>query len=108
MNETDLRTRFHELREEEREAAPPFARVARRPAPRRRRLVPAFAMLFLLAVVIGVVTLRPRPETSFSAADTEAARAIGAWRAPTDSLLHPPGSEVLTSLPAIPSKGVPR
>ena len=112
MNDSDLRARFQELREAEGRGVSPFRAApasGRSPSPEtgRRPALHAVAVLLLLVVIlIGVATRRPRPQTSFSPADTRAARAISAWRAPTDSLLHPPGSEVLTSLPSIPSKGL--
>ncbi len=107
MNDADLRTRFRELREEDQRHVPAY--VERRASARRRSfvgLVPAVAVLLLVAILIGLAARRPRAQTSFSPADAQAARAISAWRAPTDALLQPPGSELLTSLPSIPSKGV--
>ena len=106
MNDADLRTRFRELREEDQRHVPAY--VERRASARRRSLglIPAVAVLLLVAILIGLAARRPRPQTSFSPADARAARAISAWRAPTDALLRPPGSELLTSLPSIPSKGL--
>ena len=97
-DEADLRRRFDELRIEEQRQVPRFAMARPRP---RWTLRLAAAVLLLLIVVIGVA-LRTRRETTFSPADHAIVQSLDAWRAPTDALLAPPGSEILSSLPAIP------
>ncbi len=102
MTDDDLRQRFHELRNEELRKVPPFA--ISRPRPRFGWRVQLAAAALLLLILIGVL-VRGRRETTFSPSDHAVARSIDAWRAPTDTLLKTPGSELLRSVPAIPDKG---
>ena len=105
MTDDDLRQRFSELRAEEMRRVPPF--TVPRPQPRARwKLQLAAAALFVLIMMIGLV-LRPRRQTTFSPADHATARSIAAWHAPTDALLKTPGSEILSSMPAIPDLDLP-
>ena len=98
----DLRRRFEELRKEESASAPRFAIPSLR-QPNRRPLL-AFAVLLLIVIAL----LFPRHSETFTPADRAAARSIADWHPPTDFLLRTPGSDLLTSMPSIPSKGVSR
>jgi ferric-dicitrate binding protein FerR (iron transport regulator) len=115
MDENELRRRFGELRDADRESAPDFAgtydrartdptsrlqesphhdiRSARRPRFRVRPLAIAAAAAVL---VVAVWTGRAR---FFS--PSGATSAIATWRAPTDVLLDTPGSELLGAMPAL-------
>jgi len=87
----DLHARFAELRDEELRTIPPFAIVA--PASRRpywRRPAAALALLLIVCVVLAI---RSR-QTSFTADDRAAARAIATWHPPTDFLLRMPSTGV--------------
>jgi len=98
----DLRSRFEELREEERASVPRFA------VPQRRRPQRAPMLAFTVLLLIVIAIFFPRHSERFTPADRSAARSIAEWHAPTDFLLRTPASEVLTSMPSIPSKGVSR
>ena len=96
-----LGDRFAELREEERAVVPPFT------VPRPQHFVALrWAVAALLLVI--VVALFPRHHITFTPDDRAAARSITEWHPPTDFLLRTPGREVLSTVPSIPSKGVPR
>ena len=77
----DLKQRFDELRDEERRRVPAFAI-----APRRTHFATRWAFALLL-MVVTMIAIRPHRPTTFTEADREAARAIGAWHPPTDVLL---------------------
>jgi len=101
-DDLDLRQRFHELRDEEQRAIPPFATSAPPPRALVRRWAPLAAAASLLLIVSTVIfTVRPR-SVSFTASDRAAATAVAEWQPQTDFLLRTPGSELLTSTPSIP------
>jgi ferric-dicitrate binding protein FerR (iron transport regulator) len=113
MDENDLRRRFAELRDADRESAPDFAetydravtdpisrlqenrglgaRTARRPRLRVRRLVIGAAA----AVVLAILMDRAR------SLSPDVMPEVASWRAPTDVLLDTPGSELLGTMPAL-------
>jgi hypothetical protein len=101
MDDREIRQRFAQLRETDRERAPSFAQTYVRAGTRRslgatlrvRPLVIGAAA----AVVIAAVWLAS--SRSFSPSTT--VPAIASWRAPTDILLRTPGSEVLGAMPAL-------
>jgi hypothetical protein len=80
----NLQERFAELREEERHAIPPFAPSAPARSTWWRPAAAAFTVLLIVCVVLAV---RPH-RTTFTPADRAAARAVAAWRPPTDVLLR--------------------
>lgn len=103
IDESGLRERFAQLRDEERAGVPRFALK-----PRKRRvawrLVAATATLALI-VMLAV----PSRTTQFSDSDRAVVRSAAAWNPPTDFLLHTPGNEMLTTTPRIPDlKGIPQ
>jgi hypothetical protein len=104
MEDKEIRQRFAELRESDRERAPSFAQTYAR-AHTRRRLGAMLRVRPLVigaaaAVVIAVVWLANA--RSFSPHTvTPTIAAIAAWRAPTDVLLRTPGSELLGAMPAL-------
>ena len=113
MDENELRRRFAELRDADREGAPDFvhtydracmdpiwrlqgnlgrkSRSSRRPRLRVRRLVIGAAA----AVVLAVLMNRAR------SLSPEVTPEVASWRAPTDVLLDTPGSELLGTMPAL-------
>jgi hypothetical protein len=100
MDENELRRRFAELREVDRDRAPGFAQThgrarssSRGPTLRPRALVIGAAA----AVAIAAIWLAQTRSFSPPAATP----AIATWRAPTDVLLQTPGSELLGEMPAL-------
>ena len=115
MDENELRRRFAELRDTDRESAPTFAQTygrartdrttraqespdkhawsARRPRLRVRPLAIAAAAAVL---IVAVWMARER-----SLSPREGNPEIATWRAPTDVLLDTPGSELLGTMPAL-------
>ena len=99
MDDNELRRRFAQLREADRERAPTFAHTYRdaRPISRawlgtRLLVIGAAAAVLFVAVWLGRASSFPRSETT---------PAIVTWRAPTDVLLDTPGSELLGAMPAL-------
>jgi hypothetical protein len=104
MDENEIRQRFAQLREADRERAPGFAQIygrarARRSSRANPRVRP-LAIGAAAAVVIAAVWLANARSFSRSTHTTTIA-AIGEWRAPTDVLLRTPGSELLGTMPAL-------
>jgi hypothetical protein len=104
MDETEIRQRFAQLREDDRESAPGFAQIYGRGRARRRLAVmPRVRPLVIgaaAAVVIAAVWLANARSVSRSTT-TPTIATIAAWRAPTDILLRTPGSELLGAMPAL-------
>ncbi len=101
MDESELRRRFAQLREADRERAPGFARTYGRARARRSwratvRIRP-LVISAAAAVVIAAIGLAYARSLSPSAATPE----IATWRAPTDVFLRTPGSELLGTMPAL-------
>jgi hypothetical protein len=101
MDESEIRQRFAQLREADRESAPDFAQTyARARSPRRSRaihrvrpvVIAAAAAVVLAAIWLG----NTRSFSSVPVTPT-----IATWRAPTDVLLRTPGSELLGEMPAL-------
>jgi hypothetical protein len=104
MDETDIRQRFAQLREADRESAPGFAQIYGRGQARRRlgampRVRP-FVIAAAASVVIAAIWLGNARSVSRSTRAPTIAT-IAAWRAPTDILLRTPGSELLGAMPAL-------
>ncbi len=101
MDESDLRRRFAQLREADRERAPSFAQTYGRARARRTWS----AMLRVRPLVIGaaaaVAIAAVWLSDSRSLATSAATPTIATWRAPTDVLLRTPGSELLAAMPAL-------
>lgn len=91
-----------ELRRSDEAAAPDFRSVlarARVSRVTRRSAWRLAAIAVTLVVVAGALLLARRPD---SEADLQAAaQTIVGWKAPTDSLLRTPGSELLRSTPRL-------
>lgn len=104
MDESEIRQRFAQLRDADRERAPNFAQTYARARTRRRLgAMPRVRPLVIgaaTAVVIAAVWLaNARSFSSHTVTPTIAA--IAAWRAPTDILLRTPGSELFGAMPAL-------
>ena len=96
--DTDLRARFHELRDEVNASAPPFLATAtpktkRRPVRWALGTVGATAALALLLWTTVFRSGRP--------AESIIDLSLVAWTAPSDYLLETPGRDLLRSLPEI-------
>jgi len=99
IDDNELRRRFTEMREVDRNRAPVFAHTfgsaralrSLRKTPRLRPLVIA------AAVVIAALSLA----YGRSITPSTTAPAIATWRAPTDVLLQTPGSELLSAMPEL-------
>ena len=90
MNDSDLRSLFHQLRDEE-TRFPPSPRTRGEGAPKGRMRGWALAIVAILIVIVFALRRRPEPTES-----------ILTWKPPTDVLLRTPGSELLTTVPRIP------
>ncbi len=98
--DSDLRTQFGRLREEDRSAAPPFQRTATTKAassPHGHSWRIAIAAIPVLAVAV-LFSLRSHRSTDAVPRD------ITAWSSPTAFLLETPGKQILTHTPKL---GVP-
>ena len=96
--DSDLKTHFANLREEDRSAAPPFGRIAAAAitfVPRRRysmRIALAALPVLAIAVMLAVRTHR----------STDAVpRELAAWSSPTAFLLETPGKQLLNQTPRL-------
>ena len=90
-----LRTRFANLREEDRSAAPPFGRTAAAAAAFSRRssywrIVLAAVPVLAIAVMLAVRTHRSTDGVP---------RKLAAWSSPTAFLLETPGKQLLNQTP---------
>ena len=104
MDESEIRQRFAQLREADRERAPSFAQTYARARTRRSlgatlRVRPLVIGAAAAVVIAAVWLANARSFSTHSTPPTVAA--IAAWRAPTDVLLRTPGSELLGTMPAL-------
>ena len=101
MDDNELRRRFTELSEADRNRTPGFARMygdARARLGRRtKRGLRPLVLAAAAVVVIAALSLAYGRSVSHS----EAATAIATWSAPTDVLLQTPGSALLSEMPAL-------
>ena len=101
IDDNELRRRFTELREADRNRTPGFARTygdARARGSRRRmRGLRPLVLAAAAVVVIAALSLAYGRSTTTSTTTP----AIATWRAPTDVLLQTPGSELLGVMPAL-------
>ncbi len=98
MDDNELRRRFAQLRESDRERVPAFARPYQsrraRPLPRAWFVKRARVIGVAAAVAFWMVRWSSFPHSGTTPA-------IVTWRAPTDVLLDTPGSELLGTMPAL-------
>jgi len=101
IDESELRRRFAQLREADRERAPSFARIYGGASTRRSwratlRIRPLLIGATAAVAIAAVWLARERLVSPFAVEPS-----IAAWRAPTDVLLRTPGSELLGAMPAL-------
>ena len=92
--DSDLRTHFANLREEDRSATPPFGAIAGAVSPSRSLLRIALAAIPVLAIA---VLLSVRTHRSTDAVP----RQLAAWSSPTAFLLETPGKQLLKQTPRL-------
>lgn len=101
MDKSELRRRFAQLREADRERAPSFAQTYGRARARRKwgatlRMRPLVIGAAAAAAIAAVWLTRARSFPPSAVTPT-----IVTWRAPTDVFLRTPGSELLGAMPAL-------
>lgn len=101
MDDNELRRRFTELREADRDRAPAFAQIYGRARARASlRRTPHIRPLVLAAAAVVVIAALSLAYGRSNTSSTTTP-AIATWRAPTDVLLQTPGSELLGVMPAL-------
>lgn len=101
MDESELRSRFAQLREADRERAPSFAQTYGRARARRSGRGKLRTRPLVIAAAAAVVIAATLLAYTRSSSPSAATPAIATWRAPTDVLLQTPGSELLGAMPAL-------
>jgi len=101
MDEKEIRRHFAQMREAERAQLPSFAQTYGRARAQRRSAAGIRVRPLMLgaAAAIVITTLWLVKARSFS--PITVTPAIATWRAPSDVLLHTPGSEILSTMPAL-------
>jgi hypothetical protein len=92
-----LRAQFRALADEEARGAPAFSREpinARRALVRARRITASATAVLAVAAVATFIAWPRTPSLSFDLTGVS-------WSTPTDFLLNTPGSDLLSSMPAI-------
>ena len=101
IDDDELRRRFAELREADRNRTPGFARTYGDARARRSRRATRGLRPLVLAAAAVVVIAALSLAYGRSVSQSEAPTAIATWRPPTDVLLQTPGSELLGVMPAL-------
>jgi len=101
IDDNDLRHRFSQLREADRERTPTFAQTQQRARARSASRVSTFVRPVAIGAVATVLIATIWMARGRSFSHSESAPAIATWRAPTDVLLDTPGSELLAEMPAL-------
>ena len=102
MDESELRHRFTQLREADRERAPSFAETYVRSRSRQSRsAIQRVRPLAIIAAAAAVLIVATWQANTRSFSPSTATPTIATWRAPTDALLRTPGSELLGTMPAL-------
>jgi len=101
MDESELRRRFAQLCEADRERAPSFAQTYGRARARRswRATLRVRPLVIGAAAAVAIAAVWLAHARSFS--PSAVTPTIATWRAPTDVLLRTPGSELLGAMPAL-------
>ena len=101
MDEGELRRRFVQQREADRERTPTFAQTYGRARARRswRGRLRVRPLVIGAAAAVAIATVWLAHARSFSPAAVTPT--ISTWRAPTDVLLRTPGSDLLGEMPAL-------
>ena len=101
MDDNELRRRFTELREADRNRTPGFARTYGDARARRSRRATRGVRPLVLAAAAVVVIAALSLAYGRSTTPSTTTPPIATWRAPTDVLLQTPGSELLADMPAL-------
>ena len=101
MDESELRRRFAQLREADRERAPSFAQIYARARARRSWRATLHVRPLVIGAAAAVVIAAVWLSYSRSFPTSAVTPAIATWRAPTDVLLRTPGSELLSAMPTL-------
>jgi hypothetical protein len=101
MDDSEIRQRFAQLREDDQENVPSFAQTYGHARASRRLRATLRGRPFVIgaAAVIAIAALSLVYGRSSS--PSVATPTIATWRAPTDVLLRTPGSELLGEMPAL-------
>ena len=98
IDESELRRRFAQLREADRELAPSFAQIYTRARRSWRATLRVRRFVIGAAAAGAIAAVWLARARSFS--PSAVAATITTWRAPTDVLLLTPGRELLGAMPA--------
>ena len=101
MDESELRRRFAQLREADRERAPSFAQSYGRARARRSWSAMLRVRPLVIAATAAVAITAVWLANARSFSPSAVTPTIATWRAPTDVLLRTPGSELLGAMPAL-------
>jgi hypothetical protein len=101
MDDSELRRRFEQLRDADRDRVPGFAQISERANTRRRLRVPPRLRPLVIGAVAAVAILSFFQARGRSFTPSAPTPAITTWRAPTDVFLTTPGSELLGSVPTL-------
>ena len=101
IDDNELRRRFTELREADRNRTPGFARTYGDARARRSRRATRGVRPLVLAAAAVVVIAALSLAYGRSTTPSTTTPAIATWRPPTDVLLQTPGSELLGDMPAL-------
>jgi hypothetical protein len=101
MDDSELRRRFTQLRDADRERTPTFAQTHQRACARSSARAPMRVRPLMIGAVAAVFIVAVWIASARSLSHSDAAPAIATWRAPTDVLLDTPGSELLAEMPAL-------
>lgn len=101
IDESELRRRFAQLRDADRERVPSFAQTYQRARARRSRSAVSRVRPLMIGAAAAVVIAAVWLAHGRSITPSAFTPAIATWRAPTDALLETPGSELLGAMPAL-------
>jgi hypothetical protein len=101
MDESEIRQRFAQLRDADREHAPGFAQVYGRARARKSSGAMLRVRPLMIAAAAAVVIAAVWIANARSISHQSVTPTIANWRAPTDVLLRTPGSELLGTMPAL-------
>jgi hypothetical protein len=95
LEDSRLKKRFANLREEDRITTPPFGRTAAAPFARRRSVLKiALAAVPVLAVAVILAIRTHRPPAAVT-------QNLAGWSSPTAFLLETPGKQILNQTPRL-------
>jgi len=101
MDDSELRRRFSQLRDSDREHTPTFAQTYERARARSASRAPMGFRPLVIGAAAAVLVFTVWMASARPFSHSERAPEIATWRAPTDVLLDTPGSELLAEMPAL-------